>query len=96
MRKANLAERIGGEASVYMAATLEYLLAELMAACAAHCVEDKKKRITPRHILLGIRMDEDLNELLKNVIIPCGGVIPFIEPELLPPSKTPTSDLLEY
>ena len=42
------------------------------------------KRIIPRHILLAIRNDEELNKLLKNVTISSGGVLPNIHTVLLP------------
>ena len=41
-------------------------------------------RIVPRHVLLAIKNDNELDELLKGVIIPDGGVIPHINPVLLP------------
>ncbi|TSY69799.1 Core histone macro-H2A.1 [Bagarius yarrelli] len=40
-------------------------------------------RVTPRHILLAIANDEELNQLLKSVTIAAGGVLPNIHPELL-------------
>lgn len=92
MRKANLSERISGGASVYMSATMEYLLAELLSASSNVCEEMKAKRITPRHLTLAIRKDDELHELLKTVIIPWGGVYPYIEPELIPPPKNPPHD----
>merc|ERR1712243_139468 len=45
--------------------------------------DNKRSRITPRHILLAVANDEELNKLLKNVTIPAGGVMPHILPELL-------------
>jgi histone H2A len=66
------------------AAVLEYLAAELM-EIAGNCAKDcKKQRIIPRHILLAVRNDEELNKLFKNVTIPSGGVIPNIHSVLLP------------
>ncbi|CAH8597681.1 unnamed protein product [Schistosoma mattheei] len=41
------------------------------------------KTITPRHIMLGVRNDAELNELLKHVHISHGGVLPCIHPALL-------------
>ena len=38
----------------------------------------KKTRINPRHILLAIRNDEELNRLMGNTIIAEGGVIPTL------------------
>lgn len=41
-------------------------------------------RISPRHILLAVRNDEELNKMLEGVTITEGGVIPHIEQKLLP------------
>ena len=40
--------------------------------------DNKKTRIVPRHILLAIRNDEELNKLLANTTIAEGGVLPNI------------------
>lgn len=45
--------------------------------------DNKKNRINPRHILLAIRNDEELNRLLANATIADGGVLPHINQELL-------------
>uniref|UniRef100_A0A452QGY1 MacroH2A.2 histone n=1 Tax=Ursus americanus TaxID=9643 RepID=A0A452QGY1_URSAM len=45
--------------------------------------DNKKARIAPRHILLAVANDEELNQLLKGVTIASGGVLPRIHPELL-------------
>jgi hypothetical protein len=47
----------------------------------------KKSRITPRHILLAIKNDEELNDLLHNVVISNGGVLPNIHESLLGKKK---------
>ncbi|CAD6889197.1 unnamed protein product [Tilletia caries] len=46
--------------------------------------DNKKARIIPRHLQLAIRNDEELNKLLGSVTISQGGVLPFIQNELLP------------
>lgn len=46
--------------------------------------DNKKNRINPRHVLLAVRNDEELGKLLQGVTIASGGVLPNINPVLLP------------
>lgn len=46
--------------------------------------DSKKYRIIPRHVLLAIRNDEEIGKLLAGVTIAGGGVLPKINPVLLP------------
>lgn len=70
--------------SVYLAAVLEYLAAEILELAGNAARDNKKTRIIPRHLQLAIRNDEELNKLLGGVTISQGGVLPFIQSELLP------------
>lgn len=67
-----------------MAAVLEYLCAELIELAGNAARDNKKSRITPRHLLLAIRNDEEINKMLLGVTIAQGGVIPSINNSLLP------------
>ncbi|CAN1230912.1 Probable histone H2A.4 [Linum grandiflorum] len=78
LKKGRYAQRVGTGAPVYLAAVLEYLAAENAAR------DNKKNRIIPRHVLLAIRNDEELGKLLNGVTIAHGGVLPNINPVLLP------------
>lgn len=46
--------------------------------------DNKKNRITPRHIQLAVRNDEEFTKLLGSVTIANGGVLPNIHQNLLP------------
>ena len=97
LRKGNYAQRVGAAAPVYLSAVLEYLAAEILELAGNAARDNKKSRIIPRHLLLAIRNDEELNKLLGNVTIAQGGVIPFIHSALLPKkTKTKTAASQEY
>ena len=53
--------------------------------------DNKKTRIIPRHIQLAVRSDEELSELLGDVTIADGGVMPNIHDCLLPKRKSRSS-----
>ena len=87
LREGRYASRIGGGASVYLAAVLEYLAAEILELAGNAARDNKKARIIPRHVQLAIRNDEELNKLLGGVTIASGGVLPNIHAVLLPKKK---------
>ncbi|XP_036845449.1 core histone macro-H2A.1 isoform X2 [Oncorhynchus mykiss] len=59
------------------------IFSEILELAGNAARDNKKGRVTPRHILLAIANDEELNQLLKGVTIAAGGVLPNIHPELL-------------
>ncbi|KAI1718958.1 core histone h2A/H2B/H3/H4 domain-containing protein [Ditylenchus destructor] len=82
-----LKEKLGGKkvrpsAAVQCAAALEYIAAEVLELSGTVCKELNKKSITPRHIQLGIRGDEELDNMHKGATIAGGGVLPKIHKAL--------------
>ena len=86
LKKGRFARRVGSTAGVYLTATLEYMIAEILDWAGNAAKDNKVKRITPRHIQLAIRNDEELNALLYSATIAGGGVLPNIHTVLLPKS----------
>ena len=74
----------GAGGPVYLTAVIEYMAAEVLELAGNACRDNKKKRVTPRHLVLAIRNDEELNKFLGGVTIASGGVLPNIHSVLLP------------
>lgn len=87
LREGKYAERVSIVSSVYLAAVMEYLNAEILELAGNAAIQNKRKRISPRHIMLAIKNDEELSKLLKGVTIAGGGVLPQIHYALLPKKK---------
>lgn len=85
--------RVGGTAAVFMAAVIEYLVAELCELAGNKAKagqvrkgnekDDKKRaRINPRFIQYAINEDHEFAELLSRVTLAGGGVIPLTDKKL--------------
>ncbi|KAL7744668.1 hypothetical protein ACLKA6_017170 [Drosophila palustris] len=84
LRERRYAKRFGEQASVYMTAVIEYLVAEVVECAGFEAKEEKKARITPRHLQLAVYKDMELHDLLSKITIARGGVYPHIQTVLLP------------
>lgn len=87
LKNGRYAKKVGSGAPVYIAAVLEYLVAEVLELAGNAAKEQKKQRIIPRHLQLAVRNDEELNKFLGNAVIASGGVLPHVHENLIKKSK---------
>lgn len=83
-------QRCGASAAIYCAALLEYLTSEVIELAGAAAKAQKTERIKPRHLLLAIRGDEELNQVV-NATIAHGGVVPNLHKALEKKAKKKSS-----
>jgi len=91
LKAGKYAKRITMMGAVYLTSVLEYMTAEILELAGNAAEDNKKKRISPRHVMLAVMFDQELYAIFNEgkVIMPGTGVAPFIHKELLP--KNPNS-----
>ena len=95
LRRGQYAPRVASASAVYLASVLEYLTAELLELSVKAVQQAKagkkktggRRRISPRAITLAVRHDADLGNLLKDVTISRGGVVPNVNKALAKKKK---------
>lgn len=63
LKMAILKRRVAVGAPIYLSAVLEYLCAEVLELAGNAARDNKKKIITPRHILLAVANDDELHRV---------------------------------
>ncbi|KAK6031865.1 core histone H2A/H2B/H3/H4 [Ostertagia ostertagi] len=75
--------RVADAASVFMAAIVRYLVEEVFSLAHDCMVRQKRKRITPQHIGMGVRIDDELKNRQRDAMLagrPVQTVIEEVEP----------------
>lgn len=83
LRKGKYADRIATSSAVYLTAVIEYLSAEVLELAGNAAADNKKVRILPRHLMLAIKNDAELDILLKDAFFSGAGVLPNLNPVLI-------------
>ena len=68
LKVAILKRRVAVGAPIYLSAVLEYLCAEVLELAGNAARDNKKKIITPRHILLAVANDDELHRVSRHWI----------------------------
>jgi histone H2A len=62
---------------------MEYMTAEVLELAGNACKDLRARRVTPRHIVLAVRGDEELDNFCGQAVVAGGGVIPHIHKSLI-------------
>lgn len=84
LRQGRYSERMSSGAGAYMAGVLQYVCEELCELAGDMCESRKRKTISPEHLNLAIRSDNELAKLMYMATIAQGGMLPNINEFLKP------------
>jgi histone H2A len=73
-------------AVTFLASVVEYMISEIVELSTNCAIDQKKKSICPRHVMLAIRNDEELETFFKGVTFTSSGSLVQVHQNLLPPS----------
>jgi len=77
---------IMGAAPVYLAAVCEYVTAEVLELSGNAAHDARQALISTRHVLLGVKGDEELDALFRDAVFPVSaGVVPGVHESLAEP-----------
>ncbi|XP_073536538.1 histone H2A-like [Phyllobates terribilis] len=77
LRKGNFGKRVSANASVFLAAALQFMTREILFIAGYEALSQNRLRIQPHDLQKAMHADVELDKLLKNVILPQGGVVCF-------------------
>lgn len=83
--------RVGKGAPIFLAAVVEYIASELLELASNAARDMAVTRVTPRHVMLAVRSDQELDHLYKGFIAG-GGCLPHIHISLVRKLKPFGSD----
>jgi histone H2A len=63
LRRSSPKNRVSVSASIYIAAVMEYLCAEVLELSGNAARDNRRTRVTPRHIFLAVTIDEELKKV---------------------------------
>lgn len=76
--------KVTKEAAIFTAAILEYMTAEVLEISGNVAIDKKRKTIKPRHVMLAIRDDDEINKLIpKSTVFAQTGCVPKEIPTVL-------------
>ena len=74
LRQGQFNKRIRVRSAIYITAILEFVVGEILQLAVRFADLQERANVTPRHIMLALKADEELQHLMKNAAIKDGGI----------------------